>query len=194
MGVVVGPHSFFFLVFGPSFSLAPFPSSPLLLVHNGWRYVLALDCGTPPRRVGWAAQGAAAPAAARRLTAVPPPLPPPSGNAQKSAIARAKNAEKTKKGAGERERQREGEKGEGGNRDGGGRPTPTDGRDCTPPPSSPTPPPGSQLKNNAASQTLVCQVCRSTFICTSTEAKLKEHTTSKHAKHTFEQCFPEFGK
>ena len=22
------------------------------------------------------------------------------------------------------------------------------------------------------------------------EAKLKEHTTSKHAKHTFEQCFP----
>ena len=53
---------------------------------------------------------------------------------------------------------------------------------------------GSQLKNNAASQSIICQVCRSTFICTSTELKLKEHQSNKHDKHTFEQCFPNFGK
>ena len=39
---------------------------------------------------------------------------------------------------------------------------------------------GSQLKSNAAAQSIVCQVCRSSFLCTSSYAKLVEHADSKH--------------
>ncbi|KAK2079804.1 hypothetical protein QBZ16_002199 [Prototheca wickerhamii] len=51
---------------------------------------------------------------------------------------------------------------------------------------------GSQLKANNAAQNIICQVCRSTFICTSTEAKLKEHSENRHPKNTFPECFPDF--
>ena len=35
-----------------------------------------------------------------------------------------------------------------------------------------------------------CKVCMATFLCTMTEAKLKEHSDNKHPKHDFYQCFP----
>ena len=35
-----------------------------------------------------------------------------------------------------------------------------------------------------------CKVCMQTFLCTMTEAKLKEHSDNKHPKHDFYQCFP----
>ncbi|KAF4665188.1 hypothetical protein FOL46_003836 [Perkinsus olseni] len=65
----------------------------------------------------------------------------------------------------------------------------------------------SQLKNNAAvgfagdpstlvecplsfqSQTLMCSVCRQTFMCTQKKL-LPSHAESKHPKQTFDQCFP----
>ncbi|KAK9810679.1 hypothetical protein WJX73_009762 [Symbiochloris irregularis] len=49
---------------------------------------------------------------------------------------------------------------------------------------------GSQLQKNAAAQNIVCQICRSSFLCTSSEAKLKEHVESKHDKKTLQDCFP----
>jgi hypothetical protein len=39
-----------------------------------------------------------------------------------------------------------------------------------------------------------CAVCMQPFMCTSTEAKLKEHSDNKHPKDTFERCFPNFGQ
>lgn len=55
----------------------------------------------------------------------------------------------------------------------------------------------SQLKDNAKAQSLVCNICRQTFLCTSNRAKLQEHIDGKHsAKNpmTFEQCFPGYAK
>ena len=52
--------------------------------------------------------------------------------------------------------------------------------------------PGSQAKANASAQTIICQVCRSTFVCTSSRASLTDHSSNKHAKQTFEHCFPGF--
>ncbi|CED84421.1 Zinc finger protein 706 [Phaffia rhodozyma] len=69
------------------------------------------------------------------------------GNAQKTAMAREKNA---KKNAG---------------------------------------PAGSTLKSKAAAQTIVCQVCRSTFQSTSKLPQLLEHASNKHNK-TVADCFP----
>ena len=37
-----------------------------------------------------------------------------------------------------------------------------------------------------------CKVCLQPFICTSTEAKLKEHSDNKHPKAAFADCFPDF--
>jgi len=57
----------------------------------------------------------------------------------------------------------------------------------------PSPPfAGSQAKANASAQTLLCQICRSTFVCTSSRASLTDHSANKHPKNTFEQCFPGF--
>ena len=50
----------------------------------------------------------------------------------------------------------------------------------------------SQLADNAKAMSIVCNVCRQSFLCNMTAAKLKEHTDSKHAKLPFEQCFPGF--
>lgn len=52
----------------------------------------------------------------------------------------------------------------------------------------------SQLAVNQKAMSIVCQICRSNFMCTSTETKLKEHSDNKHPKNTFAECFPDFGK
>ena len=39
-----------------------------------------------------------------------------------------------------------------------------------------------------------CKICLQPFICTSSEAKLKEHSDSKHPKAAFADCFPDFAK
>jgi hypothetical protein len=49
---------------------------------------------------------------------------------------------------------------------------------------------GSQLAANAAALSLKCKICMQPFICTSSEAKLKEHSDAKHPKQTFAECFP----
>lgn len=49
---------------------------------------------------------------------------------------------------------------------------------------------GSQLKANEAAQTIVCQICRTTFLCTSKAAALKMHAESKHPKKALKECFP----
>jgi len=53
---------------------------------------------------------------------------------------------------------------------------------------------GSQLKANAAALSVKCSICLQTFICTTTESKLKEHSDNKHSTKTFAECFPDFGK
>lgn len=50
---------------------------------------------------------------------------------------------------------------------------------------------GSQLKSNAAASNVVCQICRSSFLCTANAAKLQEHVDGKHSKNTFKECFPD---
>ncbi|KAK3278224.1 hypothetical protein CYMTET_13824 [Cymbomonas tetramitiformis] len=49
---------------------------------------------------------------------------------------------------------------------------------------------GSQLKTNEKSMSLKCAVCMQTFMCTSTEVKLREHSDNKHPKEDFYRCFP----
>lgn len=49
---------------------------------------------------------------------------------------------------------------------------------------------GSQLKANSAAQTIVCNVCRTTFLCTSKAAGLKQHAEGKHPKKNLKECFP----
>lgn len=50
---------------------------------------------------------------------------------------------------------------------------------------------GSQLKQNNAAMTKKCNVCLATFVCTTTEAKLKEHWENKHPKSELSACFPD---
>lgn len=75
------------------------------------------------------------------------------GNAQKTAMARAKKLEKDQK-AGK----------------------------------------GSQLKDNAAAQSIKCVVCLQTFVCTATEAMLKQHWENRHPKVEITACFPHLVK
>eukprot|EP00752_Nemacystus_decipiens_P007389 g6608.t1 len=50
---------------------------------------------------------------------------------------------------------------------------------------------GSQLAVNRAAQSIVCQVCRQTFMSVSNDAMLKAHVTAKHdKKKTPAECFP----
>jgi hypothetical protein len=49
----------------------------------------------------------------------------------------------------------------------------------------------SQKDSNAKALSIVCQVCRQSFLCNMTVPKLKEHSDSKHPKVTFADCFPE---
>jgi len=50
----------------------------------------------------------------------------------------------------------------------------------------------SQLKSNEAAKTIICKVCRQTFMCTTKEAELRMHQENKHEKIDFIACFPEF--
>ncbi|VBB71583.1 Putative protein of unknown function [Podospora comata] len=52
----------------------------------------------------------------------------------------------------------------------------------------------SQLKSNEKAMSIICNICKQTFLSTSRKPQLEQHSSSgKHAgKHTFEQCFPEY--
>jgi hypothetical protein len=42
--------------------------------------------------------------------------------------------------------------------------------------------------------TMQCKVCMQTFICTTSEAKCKEHAEARHPKSDLAQCFPHLKK
>ncbi|KAJ4461601.1 hypothetical protein PAPYR_1706 [Paratrimastix pyriformis] len=48
----------------------------------------------------------------------------------------------------------------------------------------------SQLDSNKKAQTLQCKICMQTFLCTTSTTSLKEHSTNRHARNTFQECFP----
>ncbi|WWC69293.1 uncharacterized protein I206_103231 [Kwoniella pini CBS 10737] len=50
----------------------------------------------------------------------------------------------------------------------------------------------SQLKTNAAAQTIQCDTCKATFQGTSKQPMLQLHVDSKHPKSDFKTCFPKF--
>jgi len=50
----------------------------------------------------------------------------------------------------------------------------------------------SQLKSNEAAKTIICKVCRQSFMCTTKEAELRMHQENKHEKQEFAACFPEY--
>ncbi|WVQ69888.1 hypothetical protein V866_008142 [Kwoniella sp. B9012] len=50
----------------------------------------------------------------------------------------------------------------------------------------------SQLKSNAAAQTIQCETCKATFQGTSKQPQLQLHVDSKHSKSDFKTCFPKF--
>ncbi|OSX81553.1 hypothetical protein BU14_0014s0102 [Porphyra umbilicalis] len=52
----------------------------------------------------------------------------------------------------------------------------------------------SQLGANLKAMSIICTVCKQSFMCTMAEASLRQHAESKHPKSTFELCFPSFGK
>eukprot|EP00897_Mesotaenium_endlicherianum_P003453 jgi/Mesen1/3135/ME000184S02205 len=49
---------------------------------------------------------------------------------------------------------------------------------------------GSQLKSNEKAMNIQCKVCMQSFICTTNEAKCKEHAEARHPKADLFQCFP----
>lgn len=49
--------------------------------------------------------------------------------------------------------------------------------------------PKSQLKANAAAQTLICKICKQSFMCVSSVGLLTEHQEAKHPKLTYLDCF-----
>ncbi|CAI5473856.1 unnamed protein product [Closterium sp. Yama58-4] len=49
---------------------------------------------------------------------------------------------------------------------------------------------GSQLEVNQKAMSIQCKVCMQTFICTTNEAKCREHADARHPKHDFYVCFP----
>jgi len=48
----------------------------------------------------------------------------------------------------------------------------------------------SQLKANEKALSIVCAICKQPFLGTTSAKSLKEHSDSKHAKQTYQQCFP----
>ncbi|KAJ2145044.1 hypothetical protein IW136_001117 [Coemansia sp. RSA 678] len=46
----------------------------------------------------------------------------------------------------------------------------------------------SQLKQNEMAKTIICSVCRSTFLCTVKKNELQVHAQNKHSK-AFDDCF-----
>ncbi|KAL7116957.1 hypothetical protein ACP275_03G039800 [Erythranthe tilingii] len=53
---------------------------------------------------------------------------------------------------------------------------------------------GSQLDANKKAMSIQCKVCMQTFICTTSEAKCKEHAEAKHPKAELLTCFPHLKK
>ncbi|XP_047322588.1 uncharacterized protein At2g23090-like [Impatiens glandulifera] len=51
-------------------------------------------------------------------------------------------------------------------------------------------PKGSQLDANKKAMSIQCKICMQTFMCTTTEAKCKEHAEAKHPKAELTACFP----
>ncbi|KAI8873961.1 DUF1909-domain-containing protein [Ramicandelaber brevisporus] len=49
----------------------------------------------------------------------------------------------------------------------------------------------SQLKVNEKAKTIVCTVCKQTFMCNIRAPALTEHSENKHSK-TLKECFPTF--
>lgn len=49
----------------------------------------------------------------------------------------------------------------------------------------------SQLKQNEASKTVVCKICRQSFMNTVKKPELELHQQNKHSKLTFDACFPD---
>jgi len=49
----------------------------------------------------------------------------------------------------------------------------------------------SQKKANEAAKNIVCTVCRQTFLCTTRERALNEHSENRHSK-SVQDCFPGF--
>ncbi|CAF9930787.1 MAG: hypothetical protein GOMPHAMPRED_005738 [Gomphillus americanus] len=48
----------------------------------------------------------------------------------------------------------------------------------------------SQLKSNAASKTIACKICFTTFQSTMKKPQLEEHAQNKHSKN-YDDCFDE---
>ena len=44
----------------------------------------------------------------------------------------------------------------------------------------------SQLKQNAKAHSYICGICRTAFLCTTSEKMLRDHVAAKHDKSTFE--------
>eukprot|EP00798_Chlamydomonas_sp_ICE-L_P003921 gene3921-13994_t len=52
---------------------------------------------------------------------------------------------------------------------------------------------GSQKKSNEAALTIMCEICRATFISNSSEMKLKEHfEQNKAPRKALRDCFPKW--
>lgn len=47
----------------------------------------------------------------------------------------------------------------------------------------------SQLKANEASKTIMCKICRQSFMSVSSVSLLREHQEAKHSKFKYEECF-----
>lgn len=47
----------------------------------------------------------------------------------------------------------------------------------------------SQLKVNESSKTIMCKVCRQSFMSVSSVSLLREHQEAKHSKLTYDACF-----
>ncbi|RXK36218.1 hypothetical protein M231_06488 [Tremella mesenterica] len=50
----------------------------------------------------------------------------------------------------------------------------------------------SQLKTNAAAQSIQCVICKATFQGTAKQPSLQLHIDSKHSKASFGECFPTY--
>ncbi|KAH6569666.1 hypothetical protein BASA50_002137 [Batrachochytrium salamandrivorans] len=50
----------------------------------------------------------------------------------------------------------------------------------------------SQLKTNQAAMTVICSICRQTFLQTIKRKALEEHLEGKHSGKEFKACFPAF--
>jgi len=51
----------------------------------------------------------------------------------------------------------------------------------------------SSLKTNEAAKSVVCDVCKQTFLVTVRQPQLEEHAQNKHSKGIAD-CFPNYGK